>query len=73
MTIHATTTLIPAVPEKHAGITHIAILCDDLIGAKLALEAAGHPIRAEQRFTPTAHGIFVRDPDGVVIELHQRT
>ena len=60
------------VPEKHAGITHIAILCDDLAAAKTALEAAGYPIRGEQRFGPHAQGMFVRDPDGVVIELHQR-
>lgn len=60
------------VPQKHAGITHVAILCDDLAAAKVALEAAGYPIRGEQRFHEHAQGIFVRDPDGVVIELHQR-
>jgi hypothetical protein len=29
---------------------------------------SGGPIR----FSPVAQGIFVRDPDGNVIELHQR-
>ncbi len=61
------------VPQKHAGITHVAILCDDLAAAGLLLEAAGYPIRGEQTFGPGARGMFVRDPDGVVIELHQRT
>jgi len=61
------------VPEKHAGITHLAILCDDLEAAKVALEAAGYPTRGTHQFTPTMRGMFVRDPDGVVIELHQRT
>lgn len=61
------------VPEKHAGITHIALLCPDILAAKATLEAAGIPLSGgPQRFGPRAQGIFVRDPDGNVIELHQR-
>lgn len=61
------------VPEKHAGITHFALLCDDILAAKARLEAAGialsgGPIRLGQ----FADAIFVRDPDRNVIELHQR-
>lgn len=61
------------VPEKHPGITHFALLCADIMAAKERLESAniylsGGPIR----FGPGAQGIFVRDPDGNVIELHQR-
>jgi lactoylglutathione lyase len=61
------------VPEKHPGITHIALLCPDILGAKARLEAAGHALSGGPvRFGPGAQGIFVRDPDRNVIELHQR-
>ena len=60
-------------PAKHAGITHIALLCADLVAAKAYLEAAGFPPRGNPvRFGPDAQGLFVRDPDGNVVELHQR-
>src|SRR5579863_10122561 len=61
------------VPEKHPGITHIALLCPDILAAKARLEAAGHPLSGGPvQFGPRARGIFVRDPDRNVIELHQR-
>jgi len=61
------------VPEKHPGITHIALLCPDILAAKAHLEAAGIGISGGPvRFGPAAQGIFVRDPDRNVIELHQR-
>jgi lactoylglutathione lyase len=61
------------VPEKHPGITHFALLCPDITAAKQRLEAAGIPLSGGPvRFGPGAQGIFVRDPDGNVIELHQR-
>jgi len=61
------------VPEKHPGITHFALLCPDILAARARLEAAGIPLSGGPvRFTPTAQGIFVRDPDRNVIELHQR-
>jgi lactoylglutathione lyase len=61
------------VEAKHPGITHIALLCPDILAAKARLEAAGIPISGGPvRFTSTAQGIFVRDPDRNVIELHQR-
>ena len=61
------------VPEKHPGITHIALLCPDIAAAKAQLEAAGISLSGGPiRFGPKAQGIFVRDPDGNVIELHQR-
>jgi lactoylglutathione lyase len=61
------------VPHKHAGITHFALLCDDIHAAKAVLAAAGialsgGPVRLGQ----SAQAIFVRDPDRNVIELHQR-
>jgi lactoylglutathione lyase len=61
------------VPEKHPGITHIALLCPDILAAKTRLEASGIRLSGGPvRFGPTAQGIFVRDPDGNVIELHER-
>jgi len=61
------------VPEKHAGITHFALLCPDLGAAKARLAAAGIALSGGPiRFSPHAQGMFVRDPDGNVIELHQR-
>jgi lactoylglutathione lyase len=61
------------VPVKEPGITHIALLCDDVLAAKATLEAAGFPIKeGPVRFPHGAQAIFVRDPDGIVIELHQR-
>jgi lactoylglutathione lyase len=61
------------VPEKHPGITHIALLCADILAAKARLEAEGIALSGGPvRFGPHAQGIFVRDPDRNVIELHQR-
>lgn len=60
-------------PEKHPGITHFALLCADILAAKARLAAAGIPLSGGPvRFGPGAQGIFVRDPDRNVIELHQR-
>lgn len=60
------------VPEKHPGVTHFALLCPDILAAKERLEAAGIALSGGPvRFGPGAQGIFVRDPDRNVIELHQ--
>jgi lactoylglutathione lyase len=61
------------VPDKHPGITHVALLCPDIMAAKARLEAEGIRLSGEPvRFGPKAQAIFVRDPDRNVIELHQR-
>jgi lactoylglutathione lyase len=61
------------VAVKHPGITHFALLCPDIMAAKAQLEAAGIALSGGPvRFGPGAQGIFVRDPDRNVIELHQR-
>ncbi len=61
------------VPERHPGITHFALLCPDIMAAKERLEAAGISLSGGPiQFGPGAQGIFVRDPDRNVIELHQR-
>src|SRR3954471_9539278 len=60
-------------PARPAGITHLALLCPDIDAAKTRLEAAGIPLSGGPiQFYPGARGIFVRDPDRNVIELHQR-
>lgn len=60
-------------PDKHPGITHIALLCPDLAVAEAALAEAGIPLSGGPiQFFPGAKGLFVRDPDRNVIELHQR-
>jgi lactoylglutathione lyase len=59
--------------DKSPGITHLALLCGDLAEAQARLEAAGFPLSGGPiQFGPRARGIFVRDPDRNVIELHQR-
>ena len=61
------------VPEKHPGITHVALLCADILQAKAQLEAHGIALSGGPvRFGQGAQAIFVRDPDRNVIELHQR-
>jgi lactoylglutathione lyase len=62
------------VADKHPGITHIALLCPSLEDAKAKLAAAGIPLSGGPiQFMPGARGMFVRDPDRNVIELHERT
>ena len=60
------------VPEKHPGITHFALVCDDIRAAKTKLEAAGQKCSGGPiEFPHGAQAVFFRDPDGNVIELHQ--
>jgi lactoylglutathione lyase len=61
------------VPHKHPGITHFALLCNDIMAAKARLEAGGITLSGgPMPLGPNAQAIFVRDPDRNVIELHQR-
>ena len=53
------------VPQKHAGVTHIALRIDDLAKAEAALGALGVKITGKRGDA----ALFVRDPDGNVIEL----
>lgn len=60
-------------PAKPAGITHFALLCNDLEIAIQELRAAGlEPSAGPVDFGGQARGLFLRDPDRTVIELHQR-
>jgi lactoylglutathione lyase len=53
------------VPQKHAGITHIALEVADVAVAEAAVTAAGIEVTGRRG----AQAIFVRDPDRNVIEL----
>jgi len=53
------------VPQKHAGITHIALKIADVAATRRALDEAGIAISG----TRGASALFIRDPDGNVIEL----
>ena len=53
------------VPEKYPGITHIALRIFDVAKTKAALAAAGIAVSG----TRGDVALFVRDPDGNVIEL----
>jgi lactoylglutathione lyase len=58
-------------PEKHAGYTHVALAVCDLEAAQSALEAAGIRLSGGPvRFGSGASAVFIRDPDGNVIELN---
>ncbi len=59
------------VPVKAPGITHIALECPDIAAAARAVAEAGYTVKDTVRFPNGAQAVFVRDPDGVVIELHQ--
>jgi len=60
------------VPEKHTGFTHVALEVTDLAAvqeelAKLGFPLTGGPITTDEGAT----FIFIRDPDGNVIEFHK--
>ncbi len=58
-------------PEKHTGFTHIALEIDDLEAVQQQLAAREIPITETVELPDGAIFIFVRDPDGNVIELHK--
>ncbi|HEY8697132.1 MAG TPA: VOC family protein [Rhizomicrobium sp.] len=60
-----TANILMDVPEKHPGYTHIALKIDDVARTEAALTGAGIAITGRRG---TA-ALFVRDPDGNVIEL----
>ncbi len=60
------------VPEKHTGYTHMALEVTDLDAVQRQLAELSYPI-TEGPIT-TADGavfVFIRDPDGNVIEFHK--
>ncbi len=68
----ATTNMLMDIPQKHPGYTHVALEVTDIESVKdqlkeLNIALSGGPITIEDGSV----FIFVRDPDGNVIELHQ--
>lgn len=59
------------VPEKHTGFTHIALEIDDLDAVREQLAAHEMPITETVALPDGTVFIFIRDPDGNVIELHK--
>ena len=59
-------------PEKHTGFTHIALEIDEALKPLVQQLAAREiPITETVELPDGAIFIFVRDPDGNVIELHK--
>lgn len=58
-------------PEKHTGFTHIALEIDDLEAVRQHLAAHEITITETVELPDGAIFIFIRDPDGNVIEFHK--
>ena len=59
------------VEDKHTGYTHVALEVTDLESVQKKLAELGYPITEGPITTPDgAQFIFIRDPDGNVIEFH---
>ena len=58
-------------PEKHTGYTHIALEIDDLEAVRKQLTALKISITETAELPDGAVLVFVRDPDGNVIEFHK--
>lgn len=59
-------------PVKYTGYTHIALSCRSIEQAEADLAKAGVKLSGGPTTFPDGHrAIFVRDPDGNVIELNQ--
>ena len=66
------TNVLMDVPTKHPGYTHIALYIDDVDQMAVYLESAGHPItEGPITFPDGTRAIFVRDPDGNVVEFDE--
>jgi lactoylglutathione lyase len=59
------------IPEKHPGYTHMALSVLDLDAVENELDSLGIRITEGPVDFPGARALFVRDPDGNVIEFNQ--
>lgn len=67
----STGNILMDVPEKHTGYTHMALEVADLDSVQAQLSALGIRLTEGPISLPDgARFIFVRDPDGNVIEFH---
>ncbi len=70
--VKPTENILMDIPVKHAGYTHVALSIADIDTAIAALADAGIQISGGPiEFTGGHRAIFVRDPDGNVVELNQ--
>jgi lactoylglutathione lyase len=59
-------------PIKHPGITHLALVVEDLNALQIWLQANKIPItEGPKQFSPRRITLFIRDPDGNVLEFNQ--
>ena len=61
------------VPQKHSGITHVALQVKSILEALLTLEANNIPLSGgPAKMGEGSVSIFIRDPDRNVVELRGR-
>jgi lactoylglutathione lyase len=59
-------------PIKYAGITHLALVVKDLTELQKWLQANKIPItEGPKQFSPRRITLFIRDPDGNVLEFNE--
>ncbi|MDE2185087.1 MAG: VOC family protein [Alphaproteobacteria bacterium] len=59
-------------PLETGALDHIAFRCRDLAATRAVLKGRGLDFRERQVPGKPLHQIFVRDPDGIIIELNFR-
>jgi lactoylglutathione lyase len=62
---------------RDVGITHVCLVVDDIDALARRLEAAGaslfsDPVPVDTGANAGGRGVYLRDPDGIVLELFQR-
>ena len=68
----STPNVLMDVKDKHPGYTHVALAVTDIAAAQAALKRAGIVItEGPVKFPGGVTAIFVRDPDGNVLEFDQ--
>ena len=66
------TNVLMDIAEKHPGYTHLALAISDLSAMQANLGSAGIAIsEGPVKFAESVTSIFIRDPDGNVIELNE--
>ncbi len=66
------TNILMDVPQKHPGLTHIAIFVASIDDTKARLAELGIPLSGEATFPGGVRAVFVRDPDRNVLEFDER-
>jgi catechol 2,3-dioxygenase-like lactoylglutathione lyase family enzyme len=62
---------------RNVGITHVCLLVDDIVGLHEHMRAAGvefysDPVQVDTGANAGGIGVYLRDPDGITLELFQR-